>query len=97
MQNMTSQDINDILLEDSAPTGGKKNKKKRGKQVQNQNSLGEQDPDKLAEEFNNEVNKEIEKLKDDWAKQKEELKAKKADIELKCKETQDQIKSKKDA
>ena len=32
---MTSQDMNDILLEDSAPTGGKKNKKKRGKQVQN--------------------------------------------------------------
>ena len=31
MQNMTSQDMNDILLEDSAPTGGKKNKKKRGK------------------------------------------------------------------
>ena len=31
MQNMTSQDMNDILLEDSAPNGGKKNKKKRGK------------------------------------------------------------------
>jgi len=32
----------------------------------------------MAEEFNSEVNKEIEKLKESWTKEKEEMKSKKA-------------------
>jgi hypothetical protein len=70
---MSHADMNDVMLDDSAPQGGgKKNKKKRGKAAnpdQNQNG-NNGDLEKMAEDFNANVNKEIEEVKSTWEKDK---------------------------
>ena len=52
--------MNDVLLEETAPAAGKKNKKKRGKAANNpqesaQNPGGDENFDKMAEEYNKET------------------------------------------
>ena len=70
-QNMTSENMQDVILDDAPATGGKKNKKKRGKAADpNQNGGNNQDVEKMAEEFNVNVNKEMEEIKAEWEKEK---------------------------
>jgi len=70
-QNMTSENMQDVILDDAPAAGGKKNKKKRGKAADpNQNGGNNQDVEKMAEEFNVNVNKEMEEIKAEWEKEK---------------------------
>jgi hypothetical protein len=59
---MSSQDMNDVLLEENVNAGKKtKNKKQRGKAANPVQDA--QDPDKMAEEFNKDITKEIDQVK----------------------------------
>lgn len=67
--------------QDDQPKGGK-NKKKRGKQVNN----SDVDPEKLAADFNKNITEEIEKLKKDWEAEKKALAEEKEKLQAECKE-----------
>lgn len=79
--------MQDVVLDETAPTGGgKKNKKKRGKAA---NPVDDKDPEKMGEEFNTKINTEIEKAKKDFEKDKADLLTQKTAIEKRCKEIQE--------
>lgn len=71
---MSANEMQDVVLEESTPAGGgKKNKKKRGKAANVDNKADDKDPEKMAEQFNAEIQKEIDQMKTDFEKEKAEL------------------------
>ena len=79
-------------LEEPEPVAkGGKNKKKRGKNVNNTQNI---DAEKMASEFNDKVKKEIEDIKSDWESDKKAMADEKEKLQAECKDIQEKIKNK---
>lgn len=89
---MNQSSMSEALDETPEPAKGGKNKKKRGKNVNNQQNV---DHEKLATEFNENIKAEIEGYKTGWEADKKALADEKAKLQKECIEIQEKIKNKK--